>query len=99
MKNYYAVIFSSEHSESLDGYPEMAAKMEELAKKQEGFLGFKSAREGKVGITVSYWASLDAIKKWKANIDHLAAQKMGKEKWYKKYSVHIARVEREYSFP
>ena len=38
-----------------------------------------------------------AIKNWKANNEHLYAQKMGKESWYSSYSVRIAKVEEEYS--
>jgi len=92
---YYTVIFTSLLSENTKGYNEMAVKMETLAKKQPGFLGIESARE-ELGITVSYWESLDAIKKWKANVDHLAAQKLGKEQWYSWYKVRICKVEREY---
>lgn len=40
----------------------MSNKMIELAKEQEGVLGIESARN-EVGITVSYWNSLEAIKK------------------------------------
>ena len=71
--------------------------MVSLAQKQTGFLGIDSAREG-VGITVSYWDSLDAISKWKQNTEHLMAQKMGKQKWYSWYNVRICKVEREYDF-
>jgi heme-degrading monooxygenase HmoA len=42
----------------------MAGKMVELASQQEGFLGVESARYEEIGITVSYWESIDAIKKW-----------------------------------
>lgn len=58
---YYAVIFTSAHSENTEGYEEMAEQMETLAKQQDGFLGLDSARNS-IGITVSYWQSLDAIK-------------------------------------
>jgi len=75
----------------------MAEAMEALAKKQAGFLGVESARQ-EVGITVSYWESLEAIQNWKANLDHIVVQKLGKEKWYKSYKVRICRVEREYEF-
>ena len=94
-ENYYPVIFTSLLSENAGGYSAMAETMEALAKKQPGFLGIESARE-ELGITVSYWESLDAIKKWKANVDHLAAQKLGKEQWYSWYKVRICKVEREY---
>lgn len=75
----------------------MAAKMEDLARKQPGFLGVESAWET-IGITVSYWESLKAIADWKANNEHLFAQEMGKSHWYQDYSVRICKVEREYHF-
>lgn len=94
---YYAVIFSSIKNEIDTGYQEMAAKMEELAKEQPGYLGFESARE-ELGISVSYWKDLESIRKWKANSEHLLAQETGKKYWYKAYRVRIAKVERDYDF-
>lgn len=94
---YYAVIFTSLLSKDTKGYSKMAETMEKLAKQQPGFLGIESARE-KLGITISYWESLDDIKNWRAHIDHLAAQKLGKEKWYQWYKVRVCKVEREYQF-
>ena len=94
---YYAVIFTTERSEIDEGYSEMAKQMLELAKQQSGFLGDESARD-RLGITVSYWESLDAIKNWKQNARHLQAQKLVKEKWYKKYKLRVARVERDSEF-
>jgi len=94
---YYAVIFTSFRTDIEQGYAEMANLMVEIAKEQEGFLGVESARSD-VGITVSYWRDLASIQNWKNNLDHLQAQKMGKQKWYESYKVRIALVEREYSF-
>ncbi|WP_417870867.1 antibiotic biosynthesis monooxygenase family protein [Winogradskyella sp.] len=94
---YYAVIFTSTQTDDIEGYSEMAEKMETLAKQQEGFIGIESARNT-IGITVSYWESLDAIKNWKANTEHLFAQQKGREQWYNWYNVKICKVEREYQF-
>jgi heme-degrading monooxygenase HmoA len=94
---YYAVIFTSTRTELDDKYSEMALKMQTLAKQQPGFLGVESARN-EIGITVSYWESLEAIANWKQNLDHLDAQFLGRQKWYKNYMVRIAKVEKEYSF-
>jgi heme-degrading monooxygenase HmoA len=94
---YYAVIFTSKHSGNTEGYLEMSSKMEALAKQQDGFLGMDSARND-IGITVSYWTSLDAIKKWKQETGHLEAQQKGKETWYDSYNVKICKVEWEYEF-
>ncbi|WP_243473574.1 antibiotic biosynthesis monooxygenase family protein [Winogradskyella sp. MH6] len=100
MKNkipYYAVIFTSTQTDDIEGYSEMAEKMETLARQQEGFIGIESARNT-VGITVSYWKSLEAIKNWKANTEHLLAQQKGREQWYNWYNVKICKVEREYEY-
>lgn len=96
-QSYYAVIFTSIQTENIEGYSEMAELMETLAKKQPGFLGMESARNG-IGITISYWQNLESIKNWKANLDHLVAQKIGREQWYSYYKVRICEVEREYEF-
>lgn len=70
--------------------------MVELASKQPGFLGVESARQ-EIGITVSYWASQEAIAAWKEDITHLQAQGRAKE-WYQTFRVRVCRVKREYGF-
>jgi len=92
---YFAVIFTSLRTDSDNGYSEMSGRMVELAHQQPGFLGVESARDG-LGITVSYWTDLDSIKNWKANLEHLEAQKTGRKTWYDAYKVRISKVERDY---
>jgi heme-degrading monooxygenase HmoA len=95
---YYAVIFASVRDEQPDdGYEETASRMFSLASRQPGYLGADSAREG-VGITVSYWADLESIEAWKRDADHAFAQYEGKTRWYERYEIRVARVERAYSF-
>ncbi len=94
---YYAVIFTSTRTIVEDDYQAMAQKMETLAAKQPGFLGIESVRgQDGVGITVSYWATLDSIAQWKANLAHLEAQRRGKVEWYSHYRVRVAKVEKDY---
>lgn len=96
-KSCYAVIFSSQRTPGDQGYSMMADKMDELASQQPGYLGVESVRDSSgVGITISYWDSLDAISNWKKNQSHMIAQEKGKQDWYKNYSVKICKVEREY---
>ncbi|MCG8519689.1 MAG: antibiotic biosynthesis monooxygenase [Pseudomonadales bacterium] len=92
---YYTVIFTSLRTAGDDGYGEMAVRMVELAQQQEGFLGIESARE-EVGITVSYWRDLESIRRWKAQVEHREAQRLGRSQWYSDYRVRVARVERDY---
>lgn len=94
---YYAVIFTSLRTETIEGYSETAQRMVELAAQQPGFLGVESARE-EVGITVSYWESLEAIKNWKYVTEHVMARDYGREFWYKSFKTRIAKVERDYGF-
>ncbi|EDP96920.1 antibiotic biosynthesis monooxygenase [Kordia algicida OT-1] len=94
---YYAVIFTSIQTETTEGYAEMSQQMEDLAKVQKGFLGIDSARNT-IGITVSYWETLEAIQQWKQHTDHLIAQQKGIKNWYAYYNVKICKVEREYDF-
>jgi heme-degrading monooxygenase HmoA len=96
-KPYYAVIFTSTQNQNIEGYTEMANNMENLAKQQAGYLGMESARNA-IGITVSYWESLEAIKNWKQQTDHLIAQQKGRQDWYSWYNVKICKVEHEYDF-
>src|SRR3569623_2147460 len=83
---YYAVIFTSQRTEGEAGYGAMAQRMDEMVRQQPGFLGVDSVRGADgVGITVSYWESEEAIRRWKANEKHQAAQDGGKRTWYAGY--------------
>lgn len=91
---YYAVIFTSVRTDGDNGYGETAQRMLSLASEQPGFLGFETARQ-EIGISVSYWASLEAINAWKENATHRQAQSRAKD-WYESFRVRVCRVEREY---
>ena len=94
---YYAVIFTTTRTTGDNGYLKMSDKMFELASQQEGFLGVETARD-ELGITVSYWRDLEAIKKWKNNTEHKIARDKGRSVWYKSYKTRIAKVEKDYEF-
>jgi heme-degrading monooxygenase HmoA len=92
---YVAVIFTTVQSDDLEGYAETAERMEQLATSQPGYLGFEAARSG-LGIAVSYWATDADARAWKQVVDHVEAQRQGRERWYARYRVRVATVEREY---
>ena len=94
---YYAVIFSSVRTTDPKGYAEMNALMNALAVEQEGFFGMENAQSD-IGITISYWSDLEAIKRWKDHLEHQNAQREGQNRWYQHYKVRIAKVERAYEF-
>src|SRR5262245_150615 len=97
---YYAVIFTTIRAAAAgDGYAEMADRMEALARAQPGFLGIESVRDAAgQGITVSYWDSLEAVRRWGADAEHRLAQVAGRERWYATYRLRVCRVEAERGF-
>jgi heme-degrading monooxygenase HmoA len=97
---YFAVIFTTLRREQPnDGYAETAERMEELARRQSGFLGIESARGADgLGITISYWATREDVAAWKQHQEHLLAQKFGREKWYRWYALRVCVVERASEF-
>lgn len=97
---YYAVVFASTRPPGVDeGYDQMAETMFALASSQPGFIGAESARGADgLGITVSYWTEEDAIAAWHRQTDHLIAQAAGYDRFYERFSIRVARVERQYGF-
>ena len=98
---YYLAVITVERTADDDGYFEMAYAMFELATAQPGFLGMEWVYDAgqRTGITSSYWTDAEAITDWKQQADHLLAQRLGQQRWYRAYSVRIARVERDYRWP
>jgi heme-degrading monooxygenase HmoA len=97
---YYAVIFTNTRTPADDaGYAAAAERMLELAVRQPGFLGVESVRDAAgCGITVSYWESLEAIRRWRSDAEHAAVQALGRERWYANYRLRVAKVEQETGF-
>lgn len=96
---YYLVAFSSVRTSGDHGYDAMADAMVRMALEQPGCLGVESARDPDgFGITNSFWVDEASIIAWKKVVAHEAAQRFGRERWYERYIVRIARVERDYGF-
>ncbi|MEU2064386.1 hypothetical protein [Streptomyces sp. NPDC013455] len=64
-----------------------------------GFLGEDFAHTpGGLSISVAYFRDLDGIERWRRHPEHVAAKRRGRERWYERYAIHIARVEHAHSF-
>ncbi|ENW08139.1 antibiotic biosynthesis monooxygenase family protein [Acinetobacter beijerinckii] len=93
----YIVIFKAT-SKQLDAtYSEMAQKLRNKALNQFNCIKFQACSENGFEIALSYWHSLEDIRLWQQDAEHLVAQRLGKEKWYQDFSVEICKVERAYS--
>ncbi len=93
----YAVIFKAEIKELDTEYFETAKKMKYIAMNKYGCSNFISITENNYEISISYWENQKQIKKWKEDKQHLKSQQLGKDRWYKSYSVQIVEVLREYN--
>lgn len=93
----YAVIFTAEIRELDEDYQAMAARMRELAQSKYGCVGFTALTQGNTEVALSYWETLDQIRSWKQDPEHLIAQDLGRKKWYSSYHVQVVQVIREYS--
>ena len=99
---YYAVIFASQAAPSdstSDDYGATAARMVALAAQQPGYLGVESTRDAAgFGVTVSYWRDEASIAAWKADLEHAAVRDAGRERFYERYTLRVAKVERAYGW-
>ena len=91
---YFSVIFTAQRTLSdEDMYSLTSERMVELAQQQPGFLGLESVRgEDGIGITVSYWRDRAAIRAWRIDVEHLAAQQMGRQEFYSWYHIRVAEL-------
>lgn len=92
----FVVIFKAKVRQFDDEYSQTAQRMRELALTEFGCLEFNAVTEGDQEIALSYWPSEDHIKAWKQHPEHLAAQKLGQQRWYESYSVEVVEVKRAY---
>ncbi len=92
----FVVIFRARVRKLDAEYSKTAARMRELALTEFGCIEFCAVTEGSEEVALSYWPSEEHIKRWKAHPEHIAAQKMGRDKWYESWSVQVAEVTREY---
>ncbi|WP_437086281.1 antibiotic biosynthesis monooxygenase family protein [Streptomyces sp. enrichment culture] len=96
---YYVAVFTTVRTQEQDGYRETNARMEELVKDIPGYLGMDHAQTpGGLGITVGYFRDADALTAWRTDAEHRAAQRRGRDEWYERYTLHVAKVERSHGF-
>jgi heme-degrading monooxygenase HmoA len=77
-------------------YTETGRRMEELARRQPGFVSLKTftADDGE-RVTISEFQSLDAVDAWRAQLEHLEAQRRGRTEFYAEYSLQTCELIRE----
>ena len=97
---YLMVAITVERTDVDDGYAEAADRMLELAEANPGFLGMEFVQDlpNRRGVTLSFWRTDEALREWREHVEHVLTMEQGRERWYARYHVWVARVEREYDW-
>jgi len=86
----FLVVFRNRKRAGIDraGYDADAARIEQLASQQPGYISFKSytADDGEV-VAISEWVNEAAARAWRRHHDHLAVQEKGRAEYYASYTL------------
>ena len=77
------------NDEHLEAYAKTAVRIEALARTMPGFVSIKffAAEDGE-RLSIVEFESWETMKAWRANPEHLEAQRLGREKFYTDFSVN-----------
>ena len=97
----FLVVFRNRKRADIDAavYDAEAARMEEMAASQPGYLSFTSytAEDGEV-IALSEWADEQSAGSWGAQVEHREAQRRGRESYYESYTLFACADPRIHHF-
>ena len=82
-----------------DEYVKWATRMNELAKTMPGYVSHKgfTAEDGE-RCTIVEFKDEESHRGWAQHPEHREAQKLGRQKFYLEYSIHICKAERSNAF-
>lgn len=92
----FVVIFKAEIAQLDSEYSQTAQQLRQKAFADYGCLKFESYTENEQEIALSYWTDLASIQRWQQDPEHQIAQQIGRERWYKNYSIEICELQRQY---
>lgn len=80
-------------------YLDIAAALRPELEKIDGFISverFQSlTNQGKI-LSLSFWRDAEAVRRWREQIDHRAAQSQGRGEIFADYRISVVAVERQY---
>jgi len=97
----FLVVFRNRKRADIDraAYGAEADLMEDMARRQPGFISFKSyvAADDEV-VAVSEWENEDAALAWRKVAEHSAAQSRGRAEFYEEYTLFACKHPRVHRF-
>ena len=96
-----AVLFEAQAAPAhQERYLQLAAELKPLLADIDGFIDIERFQslttDGKI-LSLSWWRDEDAVRRWKQNVFHQAAQREGREAIFTYYRIRVAQVVREYA--
>jgi len=82
-----------------DEYVALVDRMEQIARTMPGYISHKGffADDGE-RVTIVEFEHEDGLRAWRTNSEHLAAQKLARQKYYTEYHVQVCTLDRESKF-
>ena len=82
-----------------DEYRARVRRMIELAETMPGYVSHKdfTADDGE-RVTIVEFEHEEGLRTWRTNPEHLAAQKLAREKYYTEYHIQVCTLDRELKF-
>jgi heme-degrading monooxygenase HmoA len=82
-----------------DEYVALVDQMEKLARTMPGYISHKGffADDGE-RVTLVEFEHEEGLRAWRTNPEHIAAQKLARQKYYTEYSVQVCTLDRESKF-
>jgi heme-degrading monooxygenase HmoA len=82
-----------------DEYAAAVDRMSELAQTMPGYISHKTyyAEDGE-RCTIVEFEHEEGLRTWRTNPEHIAAQKLARQKYYTEYSVQVCTLNRESKF-
>lgn len=96
-----AVLFEAQAAPAHQArYLQLAAELKPLLADIDGFIDIERFQslttDGKI-LSLSWWRDEAAVRRWKQNVFHQAAQREGREAIFTYYRIRVAQVVREYA--
>jgi len=82
-----------------DEYVALVERMNELARTMPGYISHKGyfAEDGE-RVTIVEFEHEEGMRAWRTNPEHIAAQKLARQKYYTEYQIQVCTLDRETKF-
>ena len=82
-----------------DEYVALVERMNELAKTMPGYISHKGffADDGE-RVTIVEFEHEEGLRAWRTNPEHIAAQKLARQRYYAEYHIQVCTLDRESRF-